>query len=514
MSRILIGRYRLDRLIGGGGMGEVWQAHDGVLGRTVAIKIIRRHLADDPNVRARLRVEAQLAGSLHHPGIVEVYDYGEDEQDGHSVPFIVMPLIDGAPLSALLAERGTVSTGETMAIVAEIAAALGAAHDAGIVHRDLKPGNILVTPADRVMLVDFGIAHSPGGEPLTQTGALIGTADYLSPEQAAGRSATFASDLYSLGVVAHVCLAGSAPFHRDSDIATALAHIQDEPPGLPDTTPPEAVALVLGLLAKDPADRPSSAAAVVDAARALATSVPRPPGASAASAVPVAVTDRPETHDDTSPGQTSVLLTSDPSRPTGGSLIAAEHSRVPRRLVVLSSALIVLVAVALGWLLVRDDAVVAPDLDGTTQTVATARLKSLGLSVRVDKVDVAGHEAGEVVGQDPKPGEEIASGSTVSIQVASGRVDIPVDDLLGASYETAAARLEELGLRPARVDAPSSAPAGTVSDVAPSTTAKIGGTVTLTVAATAAPVTQSDSTSSKDQKAPTKPKKDKKKGKK
>ncbi len=221
-------------------MGEVWQGHDEVLDRTVAIKIIRPNLADDENVRARLRVEAQLAGKLHHPGIVNVFDYGEDEEDGKPVPFLVMPLIDGAPLSALLAERGSLSTGETMAIVAEIASALQVAHDAGIVHRDLKPGNILVTPDGRVMLVDFGIAHAAGGEPLTQTGALIGTADYLSPEQAAGRTATPASDLYSLGVVAYTCLSGNLPFHRESDIATALAHIQADTPALPETVPGEA----------------------------------------------------------------------------------------------------------------------------------------------------------------------------------------------------------------------------------------------------------------------------------
>ncbi len=209
-----------------------------MLDRVVAIKIIRPHLAGDENVRARLRVEAQLAGKLHHPGIVDVFDYGEDEEDGKPVPFLVMPLIDGAPLSALLAERGPLSTGETMAIVAEIAAALHTAHEAGIVHRDLKPGNILVTPDARVMLVDFGIAHAAGGEPLTQTGALIGTADYLSPEQAAGRTATPASDLYALGVVAYICLSGNLPFHRDSDIATALAHIQADIPRCRRPCPP------------------------------------------------------------------------------------------------------------------------------------------------------------------------------------------------------------------------------------------------------------------------------------
>src|SRR3954469_17617441 len=156
MPVILGGRYRLDALIGGGGMGEVWKAQDDVLKRTVAVKIIRPHLADDESIRARLQVEARLAGSLNHPGIVDVFDYGEDEDDGRTVPYLVMPFVDGSPLSQVLRERHTLPVGETMAIVAEVADALQAAHAAGIVHRDLKPANILLTTSGRVMLVDFG----------------------------------------------------------------------------------------------------------------------------------------------------------------------------------------------------------------------------------------------------------------------------------------------------------------------------------------------------------------------
>ncbi|MGA8988208.1 protein kinase domain-containing protein [Aeromicrobium sp.] len=514
MPTTLIGRYRLDSLIGGGGMGEVWRSHDEVLSRTVAVKVIRPHLAEDADVRARLRVEAQLAGSLHHPGIVDVYDYGEDERDGRPVPFLVMRLIEGAPLSKLLAERGTISSGETMAIVSEVAAALRAAHEAGIVHRDLKPGNILITPDDRVMLVDFGIAHSSGGEPLTQTGALIGTSDYLSPEQAAGRSATSASDLYSLGVVAHTCLTGTAPFHRDSDIATALAHLQDDPPPLPDSTPHDAASLVLALLAKDPDNRPPSAGAVADAAAALATSVPRPPAPSSS----VGPSSNPSsTGNDSSstPGNVTSVM---PATGSGGTasgtaaVVATKDSRFSRRSVLLSSALVVLVAAALGWLMIRDNSILVPDLDGTTQTVATAQLRKAGLVVAVRDVNVAGHKAGEVVGQDLAPGEEVDAGSTITIRVATGRVAIPVKELLGASYKSASSRLQKLGLKVARVDSPSSRPTGTITKVAPSSTAETGDTVTLTVAAAiAAPPPPPANTS-----GPTKrgdPKKDTNKGK-
>lgn len=496
MPPLLGGRYRLDKLIGGGGMGEVWQGHDEVLDRTVAIKIIRPHLAGDENVRARLRVEAQLAGKLHHPGIVDVFDYGEDEEDGKPVPFLVMPLIDGAPLSALLAERGSLSTGETMAIVAEIASALHVAHEAGIVHRDLKPGNILVTPDGRVMLVDFGIAHAAGGEPLTQTGALIGTADYLSPEQASGRTATPASDLYSLGVVAYTCLSGNLPFHRDSDIATALAHIQSDLPTLPETVPGEVGVLVTALLAKEPAARPASATAVAHHASALATSVPAPPGHAPvlsgeptmpdASAAPGStlpgIVERPVSVGAPDAGDPATLV----GGSSGGSVVAAEHvrRRHPRRLVLLSSALIVLIAAVLGWLLIGRgaDTVTVPNVDGKSQSVATTQLEADGFKVKVRKVNVADAKAGEVVDQTPKAGTEADKSSVVTLSVATGNVRIPVDDLVGATYDDAVAVLAKLGLKGVARFAPSDKAAGTVIAVDPTSTAKIGSTVTLTVA--------------------------------
>lgn len=518
MPPLLGGRYRLDKLIGGGGMGEVWQAHDEVLDRSVAIKIIRPHLADDQSVRARLRVEAQLAGKLHHPGIVDVFDYGEDEEDGKPVPFLVMPLIDGAPLSAVLAERGQLSTGEAMAVVSGIAAALNVAHGAGIVHRDLKPGNILVTPDGRVMLVDFGIAHAAGGEPLTQTGALVGTADYLSPEQAAGRSATFASDLYSLGVVAYTCLTGNLPFHRDSNIATALAHLQADAPDLPETVPDEAAALVNDLLAKNPGERPSSATAVAAVAATLATSIPSPPGHAPVLGGEPTMPDaaaRPESTlsglversvtvgarevDDpaTLVGATGGFATVAGDPPNVGSVVAAEHvrrGRSPRRMALLSSAVIVLVAAALGWMLLGGsaDPVVVPNVKGKAQSAATATLKADGLAVEVRKVDVAHAKAGEVVGQDPKAGTKVEQDSAVTLSVATGRVRIPVDELVGASYDDATAVLDKLGLKATPLYAPSDKPAGTVTAVDPTKTAKVGSTVTLTVANGFVPQDSSD----------------------
>jgi hypothetical protein len=502
---VLGGRYRLEKPIGGGGMGEVWQAQDEVLNRAVAIKIIRPHLAEDESVRARLRVEAQLAGSLHHPGIVDVFDYGEDEEDGRPVPFLVMPLIEGAPLSTVLADRGTLSTGETMAVVADIAVALQVAHTAGIVHRDLKPGNILVTPDSRVMLVDFGIAHASGGEPLTRTGALIGTADYLSPEQASGGSATAASDLYSLGVVAYACLSGTLPFHRDSDVATALAHLNAETPDLPQTVPDEAAALVGALLAKDPAERPASATAVAEAAAVLASSIPSPPGHAPDLDGEPTMPDAAARPEPTLPGiverPVSVAPAAGPGAPTltggtavaaapedapdSGSVVAAEHARSrrsPRRMALLGSALLVLAAAAVGWVLMgHGDPVLVPDVVGQSQRAAVAALEAKGLEVELRTVDVTKHRRGEVVKQRPAAGDEAEEGDTVTLSVATGRVRIPLDHVVGKTYDRATAALKKLGLKAKPAYASSDEPAGTVIKADPARTAKIGSTVTLTV---------------------------------
>lgn len=418
MSITLGGRYRLLTMIGGGGMGEVWRAHDDVLDREVAVKVIRPHLADDDTVRARLQVEARLAGSVHHPGIVDVFDYGEDTAAGRPVPFIVMPLVAGEPLSSLLAGGRTLSSGETMALVAEVASALQVAHDAGIVHRDLKPANVMVTPDRRAMLMDFGIAHGAGGEPLTQTGTLLGTADYLSPEQAAGRTVTGAADLYALGVVAHLCLSGAVPFHRDSDIATALAHLQDDPPPLPGSVPPAVRAVVAGLLAKSPQDRPATARDVADSARPLATVLPLPTG----SVEPVAPT--------AIQAASTMRAADDPAGPVDA--VPADRSRRPLLAAVLAVAALALVG---GWLVwpSSDDDSPAPeptatpvavstvevpgDLEGLTYAEAKARLTELGLEVtRTDaESDVS---AGTVIAVDPTG--RIRVGRTVELTVSSG----------------------------------------------------------------------------------------------
>jgi serine/threonine-protein kinase len=261
-SYVLADRYRLDDRIAAGGMGEVWRAFDLVLGRPVAVKLLKDEYAQHPETLERFRAEARHTAAVSHPGIAQMYDYGEPGPG--QPPFLVMELVEGAPLTQLLA-RGPLDPARVMDMVAQAAAGLYAAHAAGLVHRDVKPGNLLVSPDGTVKITDFGIANAAGSAPLTRTGALIGTPAYLAPERVAGTSAGPASDLYSLGIVAYECLAGAQPF-TGTPMEVALAHQYQSLPPLPPAVPLPAAALVAELTARDPAARPADAGEV--AARA------------------------------------------------------------------------------------------------------------------------------------------------------------------------------------------------------------------------------------------------------
>jgi serine/threonine protein kinase len=257
----LAGRYRLCRWLAAGGMGQVWQAVDEVLGRPVAVKLLRDEYAQDPSFVGRLRAEARSAAAVAHPGIASVLDYGEvtTTAGGEPTPFLVMELVDGEPLSSLLARNGRPGLDRSLNIVGQAALAVGAAHRAGLVHRDVKPANLLVGPDGTVKVTDFGVAQVLGQGQGDQGELLVGTADYLSPEQATGQPATAASDLYALGVVAYECLAGRRPFTGEHPIAVALAHLLQPPPPLPEDVPGEVRALVAQAMAKQPTRRPPDA---------------------------------------------------------------------------------------------------------------------------------------------------------------------------------------------------------------------------------------------------------------
>jgi eukaryotic-like serine/threonine-protein kinase len=266
---VLDGRYELIERIASGGMGEVWRGTDQILGRPIAIKLLSTVHASDEQFRARFRAEARYAASLSHPGIARVFDYGETSPLGG--PYLVMELVNGEPLSAILEREGRLPADVTMDIVGQAAHALDVAHQAGIVHRDIKPGNLLITADGTTKITDFGIAkaHEAQAVNLTATGIVMGTALYVSPEQATGQKVTGASDIYSLGVVAYECLAGRPPFVAEQPLAIAIMHKHDPVPPLPADVPRPVAELVLAMLAKNPADRPDSARHVADRAEVI-----------------------------------------------------------------------------------------------------------------------------------------------------------------------------------------------------------------------------------------------------
>jgi serine/threonine-protein kinase len=255
-GRIIGGRYTLTHPIASGGMGDVWEATDGVLDRGVAMKILRTAGGpEDEGFTERFRDEAKHAASLTHPNVAAVYDYGEED----GTAYLVMERVPGVPLTDLIGGSEPLAPEQVRWILGQAALALAAAHDIGLVHRDVKPGNILVTPEGTAKLTDFGIARAGEGKGHTLTGEVLGTPDYISPEQALGEPATNASDIYSLGVVAHEMLSGVKPFDMGSPVATALAHVNDTPPPLPDSVPADLRAVVEACLSKSPEDRPTDA---------------------------------------------------------------------------------------------------------------------------------------------------------------------------------------------------------------------------------------------------------------
>jgi serine/threonine protein kinase len=264
VPRLLGNRYALHRRLAVGGMGEVWSAHDTVLHRSVAVKILRDNLVDTPGFLDRFRAEARHTAALAHSGVARVFDYGEDATrlGGRTcVAYLVMELVPGRPLSAVIAERGPLPISTTISILAQTAEALHAAHQAGIIHRDVKPGNLMLLDDGTVKVTDFGVARAIDAAPITDNGQVVGTASYLSPEQACGHELTPASDVYSLAVVGYELLTGHPPFTAGTPAALALAHVQDEPPRLPPTVPVGLREVIEHALAKNPADRPADAAA-------------------------------------------------------------------------------------------------------------------------------------------------------------------------------------------------------------------------------------------------------------
>ena len=296
----LSARYRLQRLIATGGMGQVWEGVDSRLGRRVAIKVLKAEYSTDAEFVERFRAEARTVAMLNHPGIAGVYDYGETDIDGEGrTAYLVMELVNGEPLNSVIKRTGRLSLRHALDMLEQTGRALQVAHTAGLVHRDVKPGNILITPTGQVKLTDFGIAKAVDAAPVTQTGMVMGTAQYIAPEQALGHDATAASDVYALGVVGYESVSGKRPFTGDGALTVAMKHIKENPPPLPADLPPNVRELIEITLVKNPGMRYKSGGPFADAVAAV-RSGRRPPrpnaapslGRAAPTAVPPAIQQR------------------------------------------------------------------------------------------------------------------------------------------------------------------------------------------------------------------------------
>lgn len=536
-THLLGDRYRLHELIAVGGMGEVWRATDELLGREVAVKVLRSEYVDDPSFRARFRAEARMAAGLSHPGIAHIFDYGESTTPP-SRAWLVMELVDGEPLSQRLQRSGALPVPMTLDILSQAALALAAAHRAGVVHRDVKPGNLLIRPDGTLKVTDFGIAHAVGTATLTEAGTVLGTAYYLSPEQAAGHRGTPASDLYALGAVGYECLAGVRPFDGTNPVAIALAHQRAAAPPLPPTVPPPVAALIAQALAKDPAERPTSAATMGRTAAAVREALygPSPlaaargdtvtdllpadaaagaaegPGAGREEAAAAALAGAAlagaaagaaggaeggpvptRAWRGAFPGGASATPRTRLLPEVGAGSEAAARPRIRRRIRAPLAGLVILALLLLGGLLRGQSPAPAtvPRLAGLQRVAALSRLSAAHLRGVVHLMASSQLGAGLVITTRPAAGLRVRPGSTVIVEVSSGpaRVLVAATQLLGqpAAQDVAALRAEGLTTRTTG-QADAGAAAGTVIGVSPTGLVPIGTAVTLTVA-TAVPTT-------------------------
>jgi eukaryotic-like serine/threonine-protein kinase len=473
-------RFTLEHRIAVGGMGEVWRAQDTLLSRRVAVKVLKPEYAADPSFLRRFRDEARHTAGLSHPGVASVFDYGELGD----MAYLVMECVDGEPLSAMLAREGRLSVERSLDIVGQAGLALQAAHDLGVVHRDVKPANLLVRPDGVVKVTDFGIARVAGAAGITQTGFVVGTAAYLSPEQAAGRPTTPASDLYALGLVAYECLAGHRAFDAESAVATALAQINDPPPPLPPDVPGEVAAFVFRALDKDPKRRQPSAGDFGRTALALAAPTPPPPAGEAGSATAVtAVTNPVQPANPANPA--TKVLTSPVPPPRRRSI--DPRQRKARAAFIAVGAAVVLAGFGLLWALgTGPREVTVPPLAHERYATAAGALRTLGLGVTRRDTHSA-LDAGTVVSQQPAAGSRLTAGSTVVLVVSDGPPTVPVDlsTFYGQRAADAQATLTAEQLQVRTVNAPSDQPPGTVIGVSPTGNLPVGSTVTLTVSAPA-----------------------------
>ncbi|MFD2077942.1 serine/threonine protein kinase [Actinopolymorpha cephalotaxi] len=481
-ARFLGGRYELGEVLGHGGMAEVRIGVDRRLGRTVAVKTLRPDLATDPIFQARFRREAQSAAALNQPTIVAVYDTGEEKADGISIPYIVMEYVEGRTLRDVLREGRRILPERALEITADVLEALEYSHRAGIIHRDIKPGNVMLTPNGDVKVMDFGIARAvaDASATMTQTAAVIGTAQYLSPEQARGESVDARSDIYSTGCLLYELLTGRPPFVGDSPVSVAYQHVREEPrpPSMLDPeVPPIADAITLKALQKKPHDRYQSAAEMrQDIERGLSGQELIAPMLAAGATARFLPPDEPITPAD--PERAAAYAEDDETRDRG--------RKAAYILLAIAIVFVLGVAAFIGLQSLGKDSaktVSTPTLQGKTLTEAQAALAQSRL--RLGKVTQQASEnvaKGQIVSQNPTPGASAKIDSAVDVAVSSGQGEVTIPAVVGKKVSAARAMLEKEGLNVlSKEDSKASGDATDVSRVNPDegSVVKAGSTVTL-----------------------------------
>lgn len=463
--RIGGGRYEIRSLIGRGGMAEVHQAYDTLLSRVVAIKMLRIDLAKDTVFLTRFRREALASASLNHENIVQVYDTGEQvvaAPDGTEVhvPYIVMELVEGHTVHQLLTDGQPVPINEAVEIMSGVLNALEYSHKRGLVHRDIKPGNVMLTNSGKIKVMDFGIARAleDSGQTMTSTDAVVGTAQYLSPEQARGETVDTRSDLYSCGCMLFELLTGRAPFKGDSAVSVAYQHVAEMPP-LPSAIAadisPELDRMVMKSLAKRPEERYQDAAAMrsdmVRAAAGAAISAPMLP--------PLPVTTPTEgiaaPHTSYAPAQWSQVLGEDPDNEDEEKEIAQKKKKRKTIWAVVIGILAAIALIAVVWWLITsnknqepEQVAIPENIIGMSAIEAQRSLQDLGLVMEQGQAIASETvDKGKVAATDPKPGSLVDIGSTVTIQLSSGAAEITVPDVSGQTQEAARKTLEDAGLQ-------------------------------------------------------------------
>ncbi|MFD6270929.1 Stk1 family PASTA domain-containing Ser/Thr kinase [Nocardia asteroides] len=446
----LSSRYELGEIIGFGGMSEVHKARDVRLSRDVAIKVLRADLARDPTFYLRFKREAQNAAALNHPAIVAVYDTGEATVDGGPLPYIVMEYVEGDTLRDIVRGKGPLAPRKAMEVVADVCAALDFSHKAGIVHRDMKPANIMINRAGAVKVMDFGIARAiaDSSNPMTQTAAVIGTAQYLSPEQARGETVDARSDVYSVGCVLFEILTGQPPFTGDSPVAVAYQHVKEDPP-LPSSinpgVPRELDSVILKAMAKNPANRYQTAAEMrADLIRVLGGQKP---------SAPMVMSDEDRTtimdYDDEPAPRMFRDRRDDTSEQAA--IAPPDEGRNRTGLIALGVAAALAVAFGLFWVLVgpgsQPDQVAVPDVSGQPSQQAQTALQQAGFSVAVQQKPDGKVTPGNVIATQPLGGSRIDEGSTVTLQVSTGPSQVQLPRLVGLTQSEAEQKLNSMGLR-------------------------------------------------------------------